>query len=180
MKKTLLVLLLCAVAALCSACGMDDVKNEIQSQGRDYGQVYELNDGDTMSTAFFDMNVNSAELVESVDGYIPDEEGNCFLVVNITVKNTFDKDIPMFDSDFELSYNGADETGTIMPESEFAADQLDAEYELAVGDSATGNLIYVVPADASDFRLYYYDLWNDDFEGDSFWLAFSATADAAV
>ena len=115
MKKTLLALLLCVSAATLAGCS-DDVKNEIQSQGRDYGQVYELNDGDTMSTAFFDMNVNSAALVNDVEGYVPNDEASRFLIVNVTVKNTFDKDIPMSYADFEVGFDGADETATIFPE----------------------------------------------------------------
>ncbi len=172
MKKSLLILTLCVLTAVCVGCS----PKEVQSQGRDYGEVHNLEVGGTMSTAFFDMNVNSASLAADLDGYVPENEGDSFLVVNITVKNTFDKTIPMSDADFELGYDGADASATIFPEGEFAQGQLAETYEIAEGDSVTGDLIYVVPGDAGDFQLYYYDLWEDNFKGDEFWLPFALSA----
>ncbi|HIY62972.1 MAG TPA: DUF4352 domain-containing protein [Candidatus Mediterraneibacter stercoripullorum] len=176
MKRTLLVCLLVAAVSVFSGCSAaNDAATAIQSQGREYGETFELNEGDTMSTAFFDMAVNSAEMVSEIDGYVPSSDTDTFLVVNITVKNTFidDNHIPMSDTDFELGYNGADESSTIFPESEFATEQLPAEYQIEINNSLTGNLIYVVPGDADDFRIYYYDLWDDNFEGNAYWLPFS-------
>ena len=163
---------------LCSGCSAaQETTTAIQAQGRDYGQNIELAEGDTMSTAFFDMTVNSASLASEIDGYVPINETDQFLVVNITVTNTFDSEepLPMIDADFELEYLSGEETVSIFPESQFAADQLPASYDIEQGGSQTGNLIYVVPSDASDFRIFYYDLWDDDFEGNSFWLPFSIT-----
>lgn len=176
MKKLSLLAVLLLAVGTCSGCfAAESAATVIQAQGREYGQTIELSEGDIMSTAFFDMTVNSAQFLPEIDGYIPAEETDQFLVVNITVENTFDDTdpLPMSDADFELGYNGADETGTIFPEDEFAVDQLPAEYEIEENGTVTGNLIYVVPGDAEDFQIYYYDLWSDDFEGNTYWLPFS-------
>lgn len=178
MKKPLFLAALLAAALFCTGCSdvVEGIVNAAKAEGRVYGQTLELEEGDTMSTAFFDMTVNAATMLPALDGYIPNLESDRFLVVNITVTNTFGEAIPMSDADFELGYDGADETATIFPESEFATDQLPATYEIQQGGSQTGNLIYVVPADAEDFRIYYYDLWSDDFEGNTYWLPFSVSA----
>ncbi len=176
MRKSFLICLFFISAFIFSSCSAaNDAATAIQAQGREYGETFELNDGDTMSTAFFDMTVNSAKIASEIDGYVPNNDTDTFLIVNITVNNTFDSDdpIPMSDADFELGYNGADESLTIFPESEFASDQLPSEYQIEKDGSVTGNLIYVVPSDADNFRIYYYDLWDDDFEGNKYWLPFS-------
>lgn len=178
MKRLLLGLAALSALSMCSACSAaNQAATAIQAQGREYGETYDLAEGETMSTAFFDMKVNSAQLVSEIEDYVPSNDTDRFLIVNITVDNTFDSDdpIPMSEADFELGYNGADESAAIYPESEFAADQMPASYEIEKGGSVTGNLIYVVPSDAEDFRLYYYDLWDDDFEGNKYWLSFSVT-----
>lgn len=176
MKKRLLTLLLMGVVSISTGCGtVKDAATAIQSQGREYGQTYELKAGDTMSTAFFDLTVNSAKFASDIDGFVSNKDTDKFLVVNVTIQNTFDntQPLPMSDSDFELSWNGADKNMTIFPEDAFTDNQLPVEYEIEKGGSKTGDLIYVVPEDASDFRIYYYDLWEDDFEGNTYWLPFN-------
>ena len=178
MKKRVLALLLLGVVSLTTACGtIKDAATAIQSQGREYGQTYELNAGDTMSTAFFDFTINSAKLVSEIEDFVPNEETDKFLVVNVTIQNTYGnpEPLPMSDADFELGWNGAEKNMTIFPEYTFATNQLPEQYEIEKGHSKTGDLIYVVPADASDFRIYYYDLWKDDFEGNTYWLPLNIT-----
>ena len=107
MKKIAVFFALLVMTGVCAGCSAaNDAMNAVQAQGRDYGQTIELEAGDTMSTAFFDMTVNSATYASEIDGYVPSSDTDIFLVVNITVKNTFDSSdpIPMSDADFELSY----------------------------------------------------------------------------
>lgn len=130
-----------------------------------------------MSTAFFDFTINSAKLVSELEDFVPNKDTDKFLVVNATIQNTYDspEPLPMSDGDFELSWNRAEENMTIFPEYTFATNQFPAKYEIEKGYSKTGNLIYVVPADASDFRIYYYDWWEDNFEGNTYWLPLHIT-----
>ena len=60
--------------------------------------------GDTVSTLWFDYVVNSADPMDTYEGYTA-AEGNKLVVVDLTMKNTFDESVPMFDTDF--SYTGA-------------------------------------------------------------------------
>ena len=64
--------------------------------------------GDTMHTVFFDYTVNSAYLCDSFEGYAPSQEGFRLLVAEVTVLNTFQESIPMYDTDFQVQW-GDDE-----------------------------------------------------------------------
>ena len=142
---------------------IDDVATALQADGRDYGQTFELTTDDVMQSAFFDMNINSIRLTKELEDYVT-EDGWTFMVVNVTIKNTFDMEIPMSDADFALLW-GEDE-GTY-PDPDFV-DSLPTEYYIGVGESETGNLIYIIPDEKNEFILEYYDLWDDDFEGNTF------------
>lgn len=142
---------------------IDDVATAMQADGRDYGETFELTTDDVMESAFFDMNINSIRLTKELEDYVT-EDGWTFMVVNVTIENTFDMEIPMSDADFALLW-GEDE-GTY-PDMDFV-DALPQEYYIGVGESETGNLIYIIPDSETEFILEYYDLWDDDFEGNTF------------
>ena len=156
-----------------------DVLTDIKAGDREYGQTYEYQADEAMTTAFFDMSINSAELATTVEDYLPNNETDKFLVVNITIKNTFvnDPSIPMFDTDFFLTYDGMEEGDYLLPELGFA-DTLPEEYSIRKGDSKTGNLIYVVPGDKTDFSLEFIEVWDDDLEGNHFKIHFTPQAEA--
>lgn len=153
------------------------VGTAIQAQGREYGKTYELEEGEIIETAFFSCKINSAKYAEEVEDYVPDAEGNTFLILNVTVTNTFEGDdpVPMYYTDFELT---SDEIGeeTLYAEEKFADGQLEDEYELADGKSATGDLIYIVPRDMHNLKLKYLEYYEDDFEGNTYLLSFTPEA----
>ena len=136
---------------------------QAQADGRDYGETYELTTEDVMHSAFFDMNINSIRLTKELEDYVT-EDGWTFMVVNVTIENTFSMEIPMSYADFALLW-GEDE-GTY-PDLDFV-DALPEEYYIGVGESETGTLIYIYPDEKTEFILEYYDLWDDDFEGNTF------------
>ena len=136
--------------------------------------------GDTMHTYFFDYTVNSAYLCDEYDGYEP-LEGNAILVADVTIKNTSTSTIPMFDTDFQIQWNENSDDAYDWPitiyleEGEVLNDQmLPGEYELAINQSINGLLVYEVPADSKDFSISYLELFDDDTEGDVFFVYFSA------
>lgn len=111
---------------------------EIKADGRAHGQTTSHSEGETAKTAFFEYTVNSARMEPELEDYTPTDPNHTFVVVNITVKNTFEDDakIPMFYTDFTLTWDGMGDT-TVYPESEFAEGQLPDEYELFKGESRT-------------------------------------------
>lgn len=167
----MLVLTICLLCAL-SACG---------GETRSSGEVYEAQGFEqSLSTAFFDFQVNSASLVSQLEDYEPTDPNNLFLVVNITVQNTFtdDSSIPMFDTDFALSWPDLGED-SIYCESSFASTQLPEEYEIFKGESRTGDLVFIVPSSQTGFTLEYLEIYEDEFEGNTFKIGFDAETPAA-
>lgn len=156
---------------------VSEVGTAIQAEGRGYGKTYELKQDETMKTAFFDLTVNSVTTAETFEDFLPVVEGDQFLVVNVTVTSTLADagPIPMYYSDFELKWEAAGEE-TILPDMAFAEDQLADEYELAEGESSTGNLIFEVPNAVSAFDFKFYEVWDDEFEGNTYWMALAAEA----
>lgn len=142
---------------------VNDVATAIQADGREYGQTYTLAQTDVMTTAFFQMQINSVETCDELEGYVPND-GYTFMVVNVSITNTFGSEIPMFDADFALLW--AEDEGAY-PDTDFV-DALPAEYYIADGETTTGNLVYIVPKGQTNFILEYYDLWDDDFEGNTY------------
>ena len=145
------------------------------SETRESGKVFEAEGfGQSLSAAFFDFQVDDAELAEEIEEYQPNDEEKQFLIVNVTVTNTFEDEdsIPMFDTDFRLLWEGQEEQG-LYCEQNFASIQLPEEYTLEKGESRTGSLVFVVPRGITEFTLEYLEIYEDQFEGNTFNIHFS-------
>ena len=170
-KTLLLGLLLVAMVGSGSGCAagkvLATVANAIKAEGRSYGHTYTYAQEETATTAFFSYSIQSASLATELNGYVPNDPTHRFLIVTITVENTFadDTKIPMFYDDFELTWAQLDDAA-IYAEMAFTDSQLPDEYELLFGDSLTGDLVYVVPKAARDFSISFQEYWEDDFLGD--------------
>lgn len=167
-------------AALLAAC-MLLVLGACNTETRSSGEVYETEGfGQSLSTAFFDFQVNSATLTSQLEDYQPSDPNNFFLVVNITVQNTFtdDSSIPMFDTDFALSWPALGED-SIYCENNFVSAQLPEEYEIFKGESRTGDLVFIVPSGQTDFTLEYLEIYEDEFQGNTFKIGFEVEEPAA-
>ena len=157
MKKRLFALAMAAAMLLgLAACG---------GGGSNEGRT-----GDTMETYFFEFTVNGAYLSSEYEGYAP-ADGNVLLVADITVKNTFQQSIEMYDTDFQAQWDDGDEAFaypiTTDPETyeelePVGANQLPGTYTLAVDEERTGELVYEVPAGFVDFSIAYLEQFVDD------------------
>ena len=185
MKKLLSLALVACTLLFPAGCdaqqALEDVGNEVKAGGREHGETYDLKQDESMTTAFFDLKVNSAALRDDFSGYVPNDDSHKFLVVNVTIDNTFtdDASIPMYYNDFELSWEGLDDS-RITAESDFADDGVDEmlpdEYEIYKGESRTGNLVFEVPSDKDAFSFIYEELYEDDFTGNVYKIAISPEA----
>lgn len=105
-------------------------------------------------------------------------EGNRLLVAEATVKNTFNESIVMYDTDFQVQWNSTGEEDYDFPITFYADpvsdEQLPAEYELGISKDRTGLLVFEVPADKKDFSISYLELFDDDSEGNVFFVFFTA------
>ncbi len=131
--------------------------------------------GQTMRTAFFDFQVNSAELTDSYQDYVP-PEGYAILSVNITVHNTLDQELNMYDTDFQITWGeGEDEWDiplTYAVSTLSGDDLLKTAYKLQRNESITGDIVYQVPADSDFYIFSYLEQFSDDTKGDLFAVYF--------
>lgn len=184
-----LALLLTLSLAACGGSGSGSDGGSPSSSDTGTGDVYaedgfgEGRLGDTIHSTFMDFTVNSAYTASEYHGHTP-PEGKKVLVVEMTIKNTFKETLPMWDDDFQGQWTASAETeeyawpiteGEDGSDLETVADeQLPAEYELAVGESRTGMLVFDVPADEKDFSVSHMELFDDGSEGDTFFVYFTA------
>ena len=159
MKKRLLTAALALALALgLAACGGDGGNNE--------GRV-----DDTMETYFFNFTVNGAYLTNDYEGYTP-AEGNTLLVADITVKNTFQESIEMYDVDFQAQWGEEGEDAYAYPITTdmetyteldpVGENQLPGTYPMAVDEERNGELVYEVPTGHVDFSISYLEQFVDD------------------
>lgn len=190
MKRVLswfLTLLL--ILALTACGGKSGGGDSGPSGGAGSGDVYaedgygEGRIGDVVHSVFMDFSVNSAYTTSNYHGYTA-PEGMKVLVVEMTIKNTFNESLPMWDDDFQAQWTASGDTGEYSwPITEnadgsdrdaVAGEQLPAAYELAVNESRTGVLAFDVPEDEKDFSISHLELFDDGSEGNTFFVYFTA------
>ena len=194
MKRLLSLTMTLLLLLTLAACGGDSgsgggSSNSSSSSSAGNGEVRaedgfaEGRIGDLVHSYFMDFTVNSAYTTADYHGHTA-PEGMKVLVVNMTVKNTFNESLPMYDDDFQGQWTASSETEEFawpITEAEDGSDldvvsdeQLPAEYELAVNESRTGDLVFDVPAGEKDFSISHLELFDDDSEGDTFFVFFTA------
>lgn len=118
-------------------------------------------------------------------------EGYKFLAVEITLHNDTIVTQPMSVQDFQIQWDSQEgespDENYAFPVCQVVADpsgeaayaslsqqQLPASYELGINEERTGILLYVVPAGAKDYGLYFEEYYSDDTVGDLFLVSFNA------
>lgn len=141
--------------------------------------------GDTLRTAWFDMTLDSAYTTHEFDD-LETDEGYKFLVLNITLYNSSNYTVPMFDTDFWVEWDVQEgeneEDAWAYPlydqdgdEYITASDlQLPIEYELSIRETRSGILLFVVPETCTDYFLGFTEYYENETEGDTFYVRFSA------
>jgi hypothetical protein len=188
MKKLLALLLtLLLVFGLLTACtsGSSNEPKEPEETIREPedGGVYDGRIGERIRTYFYDFKITEAYLCPDYHGFTP-QDGNVMLVVKIDIENTMNSSIPMSDLDFQIQWgDGEEEFGwpiTTDPdtfdERETVCDeQLPYEYDMAVGEKRSGELVYEVPEGYNDFAIAAIDDFADDDEdGNIYFVYFTA------
>lgn len=182
MKRSFSLALALLLALALTACGGKD--RGTSDSGASGQEIYAEDGyaegcaGDLMHSYFMDFTVNSAYTAAEYHGHTA-PEGMRVLVVEMTVKNTSSTSLPMYDVDFQGQWTASAETDEFawpITEETDAEEQFPAEYELAVNESRTGTLVFDVPEDEKDFSISHQELFDDDTEGDMFFVFFTAEA----
>ena len=153
-----------ALALVLSGCG-----KEAESDGTGVP-------GDTLETAFFSFTLESVRQTETFAGKTA-PRGCGYLTVEVTVRNTTEDEVEMYDTDFSVQWGSGpsdygypvttdSETGEALDTA--SAGQLPAAYTLAAEEERTGTLVFLVPADADQLSLTCQEAFADGTAGDTF------------
>ena len=175
MKRMLITFCLLFCCSIVTACGNRADKNgsKISDDGRSYGGLIKGETGETVETAFFDVTVKEAVRYNTYqfdDGLYQAEEGNTYLVVTLTVENTYDEDIPMSITDFTLNYEGnkSKEIITGYGKADLKNESfMDNIFTLKKGESITKSILFTVQ-NKDNYTLNYTEYYEDEFKGDTF------------
>ncbi|MDD5998697.1 MAG: DUF4352 domain-containing protein [Lachnospiraceae bacterium] len=171
----------CICLALCCVCGMTtgckqkpDENGSLKAEdGRSYGGTIKGNQGEKVQTAFFDMTVDPVtknNTFQFEDGLYQADEGKTYLVVTLTIKNTYEKDIPMSITDFVLDYDGNKSEDAITGYGKADLNQddyMENVFTLKKGESVTKSILFTVE-DKDAYILKYSEYYADQFNGDSY------------
>lgn len=167
-----LVILTCVI---CVGCGKGkDANGSMKAEdGRRYAGTIYGKPGEPISTAFFDIRIDEAckyHTFQFDDGLYKAEEGQTYLAVKVTIKNTYEKDIPISITDFILNYDGNNDEKLLVGygKAEIQRDDfMDNLFTLKQGDSITKYILYIVP-EKEQYTVNYTEYYEDHFEGNHF------------
>lgn len=176
---------LCIV--LMTGCGQKKDKNGslMSDDGRSYGGLIQADMKDTVSTAFFDVTVDEAvkyDTFQFSDGLYQAEEGKTYLLVTLTIKNTYAENLSMSITDFVLNYDGNESTEIItgygkaeMNKEEY----MENLFTLKQDESVTKTILFTV-ADKEQYTINYTEYYEDQFEGNTFQIEVEPEIKSAV
>lgn len=144
----------------------DKTDSEREEQSYYSGRV-----GDHMRNVFFEYTVNSVEYPDSY-GDITPADGNQLILADVTVRNVFSQTLPMSIYDFQIQWGEGDKDFGYQAEGLAGDNLMPDQYQLLRGASESYKLLYEVPADTTEFSISYLEVWDDNTEGDVFFVYF--------
>lgn len=127
--------------------------------------------GDRMRNVFFEYTVNSVDYPASY-GDITPADGNQLVVADVTVRNVFSQTLPMSIYDFQIQWGDGDEDYGYQEEGLTGDNLMPDQWQLMRGAAETYKLVFQVPADATEFSISYLEVWEDNTQGDVFFVYF--------
>ena len=112
--------------------------------------------GETVSTVLFDFTVSDPQTLESYPNIeIPD--GQKLVSMTLKVDNTSDQTYTMFAEDFQIQWGEGDEDfGTCLDAVD--TNMMPYSYQLEPGQSHSGNMLVLVPADCTQLTVAYQEV----------------------
>ncbi len=164
---------LCASLTACNSNPVSEVSKFLEAGGREYGKVTTNEMNEEQKNSFFALKVTEAYRHSSLGGYVPDE-GHDFLAVKIYTRNTFTESIPMSCYDYNVRWGDGEndyaEAQALDTVNGYGYDDYPENTSLAIDRDKEGYVYFSIPKDAIDLRLEYIELYEDDFEGSTFYI----------
>lgn len=144
------------IALVAGGVAFNEVNNQIQQESAKTDQMVnakkDFSKGETAVFGPYEVKVNSVErnFVPDESSYYQADEGNEYVVVNLTVKDISDENKYVGPYTFSLTDAGvAVDSALVTAEPELAADNLEP------GESVTGNLVFEVKKDSTKLKLQF-------------------------
>lgn len=147
--------------------------SKTSDDGRSYDGLISVKQDETIHTAFFDLSVDDVKKYNTyqfMDGLYKAEEGTVYLLVTVTIQNTYAENLSMGITDFTIDYEGNEKDNIIYGygKADIGKEELmDNLFSLKTGDSITKSILYIVP-DKEIYSFDYTEYYADDFVGDTF------------
>ncbi len=175
--KKMIPCVLCGVMCLtltgCNSNPVSEVSKFLEAGGREYGKTTTNEMNEEQKNSFFALKATEAYRHSSLGGYVPDE-GYDFLAVKIFTRNIFTESIPMSCYDYNIRWGDGENdfagAQTLDTENGYGYDDYPENTTLAIGREKEGYVYFSIPKDATDLRLEYIELYEDDFEGSTFYI----------
>lgn len=151
---------------------LDKASKFLEADGRGYGKEHSAEIGEELKNEFFSLKVTDVYRYSSMGEYLPDD-GFDFVAVNISVGNIFSESIPVGSYDYVLRWGEGDENSF----EAFQVGNMHTDYDisffpddttLSVGASKSGYIIFEAPSDSTELTLEYLEVYEDDFEGNTY------------
>ncbi len=181
-RRLVLLMLLIFSFCLTGCSGIKDRNGSKKADdGRTYGGTIEGGMKDTLETAFFDITVEQAvsqETCQFEDSLYQAESGNTYLAVTVTIRNTYEKNLPMSITDFTLDYDDSEGPGIVgFGRTELKQDEfMENVFTLKKGEQVTKSILFYVEQKES-YDLKYKEYYEDEFEGNEFVIHFNSKED---
>lgn len=118
------------------------------------------------STKWFDFTVKSIRTAYEYAEYEADE-GYKFVIVEISETNTFDEKIPMSAYDFVINADNLSEEDS-WPIEPLDDKMMPENFDLAVGENAEYDVVFLIPDEIIDVRFIYVELDENEKIGATF------------
>ena len=141
------------------------------SDGRVIGGWLGTSIGEEIEAKWYKFTVNSVEEVDSYKDYKPGDN-NTLYHASITITNTSEKDVYLFDSDFALVWNLESDD----PSYAYSIDAIDDsmlvnEMVIKIGETKTIDTVYEVSKDVKKpMAIYYFEQYSDNQKGNKYYV----------
>ena len=119
--------------------------------------------GDAMHTYFFDYTLKGSDFCAEFEGTKPTREGDAFWIAEVSVTNTGESPITMYDVDFRAEWGEGDlyDAPITYYTAQLSEEQLPVKYELQGGEERTGLLVFEIPAETEEVLLTYQEAFEN-------------------
>ncbi len=119
--------------------------------------------GEKVSAKWYDFVVNYTEELSEYKGYKA-ADGKKLIHANITITNTSDKEVYLFEDDFALIWNlDKEERSYVSSMNAYTDTMLKNEIAIKIGETKTIDTVYEIDKDIKKpLAIYYYEQYIDD------------------